>query len=92
VKRIIVDFAPGVETEFVDRERALRQVEEWAERSTRWPVVIFGPEGCGKTAFLRQAALALREFGFDVFYLHPSTESSRLKSTTLTSRSFSSIS
>jgi hypothetical protein len=71
VKRIKVEIAPGVETEFVDRDRALAQVVEWAEKSTRWPVVIFGPEGCGKTAFLRQAASGLRELGYDVFYLHP---------------------
>jgi len=71
VKKIKVDIAPGVETEFVDRDRAFAQVVEWAEKSTRWPVVIFGPEGCGKTAFLRQAAFALRELGYDVFYLHP---------------------
>jgi KaiC/GvpD/RAD55 family RecA-like ATPase len=32
-------------------------------------VVIFGPEGCGKTAFLRQAAEVLREFGYDVIYV-----------------------
>ena len=57
--------------EFTDRDRALAQVEEWAEKSTRFPVVIFGPEGCGKTAFLRQAASGLRELGYDVFYLHP---------------------
>jgi len=71
VKRIKVEIAPGVETEFVDRDRALAQVVEWAEKSTRWPVVIFGPEGCGKTAYLRQAAAMLRELGYDVFYLHP---------------------
>jgi len=71
VKRIRVDIAPGVETEFVDRDRALAQIAEWAEKSTRWPVVIFGPEGCGKTAFLRQAAAMLRDLGYDVFYLHP---------------------
>jgi len=71
VKRIKLEIAPGVETEFVDRDRALAQVVEWAEKSTRWPVVIFGPEGCGKTAFLRQAASGLRELGYDVFYLHP---------------------
>jgi hypothetical protein len=71
VKRIAVEIAPGVETEFVDRDRALAQVAEWAERGTRFPVVIFGPEGCGKTAFLRQAASGLRELGYDVFYLHP---------------------
>jgi len=71
VRRITVDFAPGVKTEFADRERALRQLGEWAERNTAYPVVIFGPEGCGKTAFLRQAASALKELSFDVFYLHP---------------------
>jgi hypothetical protein len=71
VKRIKLEFAPGVETEFMDRDRALAQAAEWAEKSTRWPVVIFGPEGCEKTAFLRQAASGLRELGYDVFYLHP---------------------
>jgi hypothetical protein len=71
VKRIAVEIAPGVETEFVDRDRALVQVVEWAERGTRFPVVIFGPEGCGKTAFLRQAFVMLRDLGYDVFYLHP---------------------
>ena len=71
VKRITVEIAPGVETEFVDRDRALAQVVEWAQRGTRFPVVIFGPEGCGKTAFLRQASVMLRDLGYDVFYLHP---------------------
>ena len=71
MKRIKLEITLGVETEFVDRDRALAQVAEWAEKSTRWPVVIFGPEGCGKTAFLRQAASGLRELGYDVFYLHP---------------------
>jgi len=34
VRRIKLELAPGVETEFVDRDRALAQVVEWAERST----------------------------------------------------------
>jgi len=71
VRKIRLEIAPGVKAEFVDRDRALAQVVEWAEKSTRWPVVIFGPEGCGKTAFLRQASVMLRELGYDVFYLHP---------------------
>ena len=71
MKRIKVEIAPGVETEFVDRDRAIAQIAEWAERGTRFPIVIFGPEGCGKSAFLRQAASGLRELGYDVFYLHP---------------------
>ncbi|KUO92114.1 MAG: AAA family ATPase, partial [Caldivirga sp. JCHS_4] len=40
-----------------------------AERGTLFPIVIFGPEGCGKTAFLKQAAAVLREFGYDVVYV-----------------------
>jgi len=69
VRRIKLELAPGVEMEFVDRDRALAQVVEWAERGTRFPVVIFGPEGCGKTAFLRQAAAMLRELGYDAIYV-----------------------
>jgi Archaeal ATPase. len=71
VRRVELELAPGLVVEFADQERALGQVAEWAERGTRWPLVIFGPEGCGKTAFLRQAASGLRELGYDVFYLHP---------------------
>jgi Archaeal ATPase. len=71
VRRVELELVPGLRVEFTDRERALGQVEEWAERGTRFPVVIFGPEGCGKSAFLRQASAMLKELGFDVFYLHP---------------------
>jgi len=71
VHKIKLELAPGLTVEFTDREKALRQVEEFAERGTRFPVVIFGPEGCGKTAFLRQAAYMLKELGYEVFYLHP---------------------
>jgi hypothetical protein len=36
--KIKLSFAPGLEIEFVDRERALKQVEELAEKGTssRW--------------------------------------------------------
>jgi energy-coupling factor transporter ATP-binding protein EcfA2 len=71
VRRILVDFLPGLRVEFTDRDKALGRVEEWAAKGTRFPVVIFGPEGCGKTAFLKQAAAALREFGYEVLYLNP---------------------
>ena len=57
MKRISLSLAPGFEVEFTDRERALRQVYELAERGTRLPLVVFGPEGCGKTAWLLQACL-----------------------------------
>jgi predicted AAA+ superfamily ATPase len=63
--KIKLSFAPGLEIEFVDRERALKQVEELAEKGTRFPMVVFGPEGCGKTAWLKQATFILRELGFE---------------------------
>jgi predicted AAA+ superfamily ATPase len=63
VKRVELELVPGLRVEFTDREEALGQVEEWAERGTRFPVVIFGPEGCGKSAFLRQASAMLKELG-----------------------------
>jgi len=52
MRRVRLSFLPGLEIEFTDRDVALRQVEDWARESTRWPIVVFGPEGCGKTAFL----------------------------------------
>ena len=64
-------FAPGLEVKFADREQALKKVEEWAERSTYPVQVVFGPEGCGKTAWLRQSAVLLRELGFHVIYVDP---------------------
>ena len=57
--------------EFVDRDVAIRQIEDLAERGAWWPLVIYGPEGCGKTAFLRQAAATLEEHGYYVVYVNP---------------------
>ncbi|KUO83143.1 MAG: AAA family ATPase, partial [Pyrobaculum sp. JCHS_4] len=68
MRRVAVKFA-NLDVEFVDREVGLGQVATWAERGALFPVVIFGPEGCGKTAFLRQAAEVLRGFGYDVVYV-----------------------
>ncbi len=33
--------------------------------------VVFGPEGCGKTAWLKQSVVLLRELGFEVVYVNP---------------------
>jgi energy-coupling factor transporter ATP-binding protein EcfA2 len=68
--RIKLRFA-GLEVEFANRERGIQQVLEWAERGTWRPVVVFGPEGCGKTAWLKQAAEILRERGYHVVYVNP---------------------
>jgi len=70
VKKVKLDFA-GLKVEFCDRERALKQVEELAERGTWHPLVVFGPEGCGKTAWLKQSAELLKELGFSVIYFNP---------------------
>jgi hypothetical protein len=71
VKRVRLPFAKDVEIEFCDRESAIRQIEGFAERGTRHPVVVFGPEGCGKTAWLKQATELLRGLGFEAIYVDP---------------------
>jgi hypothetical protein len=71
VRRVKLSFASDVEVEFCDRGRALQQVEELARRGTRFPIVVFGPEGCGKTAWLKQTAELLRELGYEAIYVDP---------------------
>jgi len=38
----------------MDKDRGLNQVRDFAEGSVGLPVVVFSPEGCGKTSWLRQ--------------------------------------
>jgi hypothetical protein len=71
IKKVKLLFTPELEIEFIDREKALKQVEELATKGTRYPIVIFGPEGCGKTAWLKQAIEVLREAGYDTIYIDP---------------------
>jgi len=70
LKKVKLDFA-GLRVEFCNREGAIRQVEEFAERGTWHPLVVFGPEGCGKTAWLKQATETLREMGYEAIYVDP---------------------
>jgi len=71
VKRARITFA-GLEVEFVDREKAVEQIKEFGEKGTFPVYVVYGPEGCGKTAFLRQAKVILEEeFGYHVVYANP---------------------
>ncbi|ADM28493.1 ATPase [Ignisphaera aggregans DSM 17230] len=71
MKRTKIVFA-GREIEFVDREKALKQIEEVAEKGTHVVHVIYGPEGCGKTALFKQAKVILEdEFGYHVIYVNP---------------------
>jgi len=71
VRRVRLRLVRDVEVEFVDRDVALRQFAEIAERGTRFPLVVYGPEGCGKTALLRQAVEVLKEWGYSVVYVNP---------------------
>ncbi len=61
----------NLQVEFVDRESALRLTEEWARRGTGLPKVVYGPEGCGKTAWLLQSVELLKDYGFEVIYVNP---------------------
>jgi len=70
MKRVKTLFA-GREVEFIDRDQAIKQVEELAEKGTWVVYVIYGPEGCGKTAFFRQASEVLREHGYAVVHVNP---------------------
>jgi hypothetical protein len=54
MKRVKPPFTPGLEAELMGRGRGLKQIRNFAERSTRLPVAVFGPEGCGKTSRLRR--------------------------------------
>jgi len=71
VRRIKSSLAVGLSVEFVDRELALKRVEEWADRGTRLVQVVYGPEGCGKSTWLKQSAELLKELGFHVIYVNP---------------------
>ena len=73
MRRIRTRFA-GLELEFADRDRALGQIAELAERGAWWPLVIYGPEGCGKTALLLQARAMLEDYGYHVVYVNPIAE------------------
>jgi len=71
LKRVKVSFA-DMTINFVDRDRAIEQIEEIGRRGTYVVYVVYGPEGCGKTAFLRQArAILEEEYGYHVVYVNP---------------------
>ncbi|RFA94292.1 ATP-binding protein [Pyrobaculum aerophilum] len=71
MRRIRLVLASSLLVEFADRETALGRIKEWADRGMATVQVVYGPEGCGKTAWLRQSAELLREMGFDVIYIDP---------------------
>ncbi|MGC9147780.1 MAG: ATP-binding protein, partial [Infirmifilum sp.] len=70
MRRVRLGFA-NINVEFADRDLALELIDEWARRGTGFPKVVYGPEGCGKTAWLRQSVELLRDYGFEVVYVNP---------------------
>jgi hypothetical protein len=76
IRRVKLRFA-GREVEFADRDLALQQLEELAERGVFRVHVVYGPEGCGKTALFRQAVEVLKGYGYEVVYINPLAESHR---------------
>ena len=70
MKRVSLSFA-GLKIYFVDREKALEKFIDWAERGTYPVQVVFGPEGCGKSALLRQAMELLKDHGYSVALISP---------------------
>jgi len=71
MRRIKLVFTRDVEIDFSDREKALKQIYEVSEKGTSYPLIIYGPEGCGKTSLLKQAVEIFREQGFETFYINP---------------------
>jgi GTPase SAR1 family protein len=71
LKKVKLPFVPGLEVEFTNREKGVKQIFEWGERGAWQPVVVFGPEGCGKTSWLLQAVEILKEMDYSVIYFNP---------------------
>ncbi len=70
-KGLRLPLGPGTLVEFVDREAGVAWLEALAERGSGFPIVIYGPEGCGKTALLLCARRVLEKAGYDVVYINP---------------------
>lgn len=60
MERIKLRLASGLEVKFADRELALKKMEEWAREGVVDVQLVYGPEGCGKTAWLRQSVALLK--------------------------------
>ena len=69
--RVKFKFGDTTNIGFVGRAPGLDLVSDLAVRGTSRPLIIFGPTGCGKTAFLRQAIEVLLDFGYSVVYANP---------------------
>ncbi len=74
-RRVKLRFTGKVQVTFVNREVALRKIYDFAERGEIiTPILVYGPEGCGKTALLRQIIYLLEDLGYDVLYVNPTSD------------------
>ena len=74
MRRVRLRFIGGLEIEFVDRDKAIEQINGIADRGTYPVYVVYGPEGCGKTALFKQAREILEEHNYNVIYANPLAE------------------
>ena len=74
-RRVRLRFTGKLQVTFVNRVVALRKVSEIAERGEVVnPIVVYRPEGCGKTALLRQIIYLLEDLGYHVLYVNPTSD------------------
>jgi len=66
----------GYRLEFVDREAELAQLQGYAEKGTHAPLLLYGPEGCGKTRLLLELARRLQGREYLVVYVDALEEDS----------------
>ena len=74
MRKVKLKFSKGLEIEFANRGRAIDQINKIAEEGTYPVYVIYGPEGCGKTALFKQAKEILEEHNYNVVYANPLAE------------------
>lgn len=69
--RVELNFAGNLRVRFSGRVWALEQVVKVAEAGTPYPLVVYGPEGCGKSSWLMQAKAILEAYDYKVLYVNP---------------------
>ena len=69
--RVKLAFTKGLRVRFSGRTKALKQIEEYAMKGTYPVIVIYGPEGCGKTALFKQAVEILKSYDYAVVHVNP---------------------
>ena len=66
----------GYHPRFVDREAELARLHSYAEKGMHAPLLLYGPEGCGKTRLLLELVRRLRGREYLVVYVDALEEDS----------------